>query len=388
LDDYPQQKPSSQKRFAKEEQMKPEIIITEEIVKELEQYKDHPVDLFGFARIEENLVQILSLKPRDELKRVARYSEGKIEIDQFGLSIPLSEIDPIPILDEFTSRSNEIVDTDVLGQKKVVFIGAGSVGSQIALSLAQSAVGRFSILDLDFLSASNLSRHACDINDLGRYKTLAVRDLILRRNPSAIIETYEEDFLSLDWKEQVMRVQGADLVIASTDSNAAQFMVNEVCHGLGIPSLYVGCYERACAGEILFVIPGKTPCFNCFMEFRQSTLEEAKKKERHVPYADEDPSSFKGEPGLAIDISYIVSIASAYALAMLLKDSERKALLNPERNLILVHSGNPPRGNYKGIFQMPFDLLLAKVKRDKECLVCSNFVSTQGDEDGPTTHSC
>jgi len=362
--------------------MKPEIIITEEIVKELEQYKDHPVDLFGFARIEENLVQILSLKPRDELKRVAQYSEGKIEIDQFDLSIPLSEIDPIPILNEFTSRSNGIVDTDLLGQKKVVFIGAGSVGSQIALSLAQSAVGRFSILDPDFLSASNLSRHACDINDLGRYKTLAIRDLILRRNPSAIIETYEEDFLSLGWEEQVMRVQGADLVIASTDSNAVQFMVNEVCHALGIPSLYVGCYERACAGEILFVIPGKTPCFNCIMEFRQSNLKETKKKERRVPYSDEDPNSFKGEPGLAIDISYIVSIASAYALAMLLEDSERKGLLGFDRNLILIHSGNPPKGNYKEYFHMPFDLLFAKVKRDEECLVCSQQIQIDGGKDG------
>jgi molybdopterin/thiamine biosynthesis adenylyltransferase len=262
------------------------------------------------------------------------------------------------------------------------------VGSPLALFLAQSAVGLFSILDPDTFSASNLSRHVCDLNDLARYKTFAVRDLILRRNPRAKVQTYEEDFLSLDGDEQKKRLQGSDLAIASTDSTTVQFVANEVCHEMGIPSIYIGCYERACAGEILFVIPGKTPCFNCFMEFRKSELEGVKKKERRIPYSDEEPSRFKAEPGLAIDISYVVSVASAYALALLLPGSERGNLIDPERNLILVHSGNPPKGKYKGIFQMPFDLLLAKIKRDEDCLVCHQGISAKGGEDGPTTHAC
>ncbi len=350
--------------------MKPKIIITEDIVKKLRQSPQNPIDLFGISRIDEGLVQIQSIQPNNEMRKVAQLYRGTIEIDDFNHSIPLSEVEAIPLFNEFTSRSQGIIDTNLLILKKVAFIGAGSVGSQIALHLAQSAVGRFSVLDPDTLSAANLSRHACDLNDLGRYKTLAVRDLILRRNPSAIIETYEEDFLSLGWEDQVARIQGSDLVIASTDSTPVQFMVNEICHAQGIPSLYIGCYERACAGEILFVIPGKTACFNCFMEFRQLQLKGAKKKERHVPYTDEDPSSFKSEPGLAIDISYVVSIASAYALAVLAGDSDRKSLLDIERNLILIHSGILPRKQYREIFQMPFDFLQAKVVRDKECLVC------------------
>jgi hypothetical protein len=353
--------------------MKPKIIITEDIVKKLRQSPQNPIDLFGISRIDEGLVQIQSTQPHNEMKKVARLSCGTIEIDDFNHSIPLSEVEAIPLFNDFTSRSQGIIDTNLLILKKVAFIGAGSVGSQIALHLAQSAVGRFSVLDPDTLSASNLSRHACDLSDLGRYKTMALRDLILRRNPLAIIETYEEDFLSLDWEGQVARLQGSDLVIASTDSNAVQFVVNEVCHALGNPSLFIGCYERACAGEILYVIPGKTACFNCFMEFRQSNLKAVKKQERRIPYANEDLSSFKGEPGLAIDISYVVSVASAYALAMLAGDSNRKSLLDLERNLILVHSGTPPGKQYKEIFKMPFDLLQAKVTRDEECLVCGKI---------------
>jgi len=351
--------------------MKPKIIIAQETIQELESHPNDIKDLYGYWRINEKLIQIRSLHPRDDLRRVARWSSGKIEVISCNFPMDLSEVEVIPLFDEFTSRSQGVIDTDKLAAKKVAAIGAGSVGSEILLHLAQSGVENMSIFDPDTLSASNLSRHACDLNDLGRYKTLAVRDLILRRNTRAKVRTFEEDFLSVEWEEQMNRLQGSDLVIASTDSNAAQFVVNEICHELAIPSLYVGCYERACAGEILFVIPGKTPCFNCFMEFRQSQMEGLKKNEKRIPYSDEDPASFKAEPGLAIDISYIVSVASAYALSMLLEDdSERKSLLDPERNLILVHAGTPPRGKYGDIFRMPFDLLLAKVKRDEECPVC------------------
>jgi len=75
---------------------------------------------------------------------------------------------------------------------------------------------------------------------------------------------------------------------------------------------------------------------------------------------------------LAIDIAYVVAVASAYALALLLPGSSRGRLLDYERNLTLVHSGSIPQGRYGEIFQMPFDLLQARVKRDQECPVCQN----------------
>ena len=312
----------------------------------------------------------MSLEPQTDLKRVARIRDEGIELEEISCSVSFAELEIIPVSDDFTARSRGVIDTGAMAGKKVAFIGLGSVGSQIALHLAQSAVGQFSLLDPDKLSAANLSRHACGLKDLARFKTKAVRDMILNRNPHARVESFEEDFLALTWSEQIERFAGADLVIASTDSTPAQFMVNEICHHLQIPSLYVGCYERACSGEVLFVIPGRTACFNCFMEFRQSCLADLKKKEKRVPYSDESPAEFKGEPGLAIDIAGIVAAASAYALAMLLPDSGRGGLLDCERNLTLLHSGSTPQGRYREIFQMPFDLLQARVKRDQACPVC------------------
>lgn len=353
--------------------MKPRIVMAKDLAEKMLSETNGVKYLYGFSHLDEGLIQVVSLQPQDNIRRLARIGTGNVDLEDLHCSVPFSEIEAISIHDDFISRSQGIIDTNAISGKKMAFIGLGSVGSQIALHLAQSAVGNFTLLDPDTFSAANLSRHVCDIVDLGRFKTKAVRDLILRRNPQAAIQTFEEDFLALSWSEQLMRFKGADLVIATTDSTPAQFMVNEICQGLRIPSLYVGAYERAVAGEILFVIPGKTACFNCFMEFRQSHLSDLKKKEQRIPYSDEAPSDFKAEPGLAIDIAYIVAIASAYALALLLPDSTRNSLLNLERNLALVHSGSIPQGQYAEIFQMPFELLLAHVKRDDECPVCQKI---------------
>lgn len=350
--------------------MKPRIIMPHDLFLKVKSGQDGIKNCYGIIRSDEGLVQILSLQPQNDLEKVGQIYPDRIELKKIQCSVSFPEIEVIPVNDDFIARSQGVIDTGVIAGKKVVFVGAGSVGSQIALHLAQSAVGNFTLLDPDTFSAANLARHACDMRDLARFKTKAVRDLILRRNTRANIQTYEEDFLALAWFEQAERFKGADLVIASTDSTPVQFMVNEVCHSLRVPTLFIGCYERACAGEILFVVPGQTTCFNCCMEFRQSSLSELKRTERRIPYSDEISSEFKGEPGLAIDIAYVVAVASAYALALLLPDSGRRKLLDMERNLTLVHSGTAPQGRYNEIFHMPFDLLLAHVKRDEACPVC------------------
>ena len=44
------------------------------------------------------------------------------------------------------------------------------------------------LIDFDRLELSNVARHVCGVNDLGRYKTFAVRDSILQKNPQMIIK--------------------------------------------------------------------------------------------------------------------------------------------------------------------------------------------------------
>ena len=354
------------------------ILMLEDFVEQITKSlagKRKSVTLYGRAYPEEGLCQVLSLKSHPDFAKVG---QGRKEEDSIFFHIgkervSLGEIEVIPYQSEYQSRAEGIIDTAQLSQKLVALVGLGSVGSALAIYLAQAAVGRFRLVDKDFMTAANVSRHVGDIFHLGRSKTRAVKDLILARNPLAQVDAFTEDFLLLPSATQTKRLGGADLVIASTDSNACQFMVNELCLSLRLPSLYVGCYERAQAGEIVYVVPGVTPCFNCLVEFRSQNLADFKIKDRRLPYMDEPDNGFQAEPGLAIDIGYVTTVAAVFALALLAPQSTRGALLDPARNLLLLHAGSQPEDPYADLFTMPFDYLRARVKRDGRCEICQRF---------------
>jgi len=354
------------------------VVILEDLIESTRKAlsgKRKSLSLYGRLYAEEELCQIFSLNTNPELKKVgtARKQDHEIYFHVADEKKRLSDIEVISFQSEYKSRTEGIVDTEMLTQKLIALVGLGSVGSILAVYLAEASVGRFRLIDMDHLSAANVSRHACDLYHLGRHKTKAVKDLILARNPRIQVDSFEEDFLALSFENQAKILADADLVIASTDSNACQFSVNEVCLHLKLPSLYVGCYERARAGEVVYVIPGLTCCFNCLMEFRSQTLGGIKTRERSMPYSDEKEAGFQAEPGLAIDIGYVTSVAAAFALALLVPDSRGPALLDPRRNLVLLHGGSQPESPYSELFKMPFDYVCAKIKRDRRCELCQNL---------------
>jgi hypothetical protein len=67
-----------------------------------------------------------------------------------------------------------------INKRNICVIGLGSGGSLISTYLAKSGIGKLTLIDGDILLEHNIIRHVCAIYDIGRYKTLAVRDYILR----------------------------------------------------------------------------------------------------------------------------------------------------------------------------------------------------------------
>lgn len=65
----------------------------------------------------------------------------------------------------------------------VAILGLGGLGSNIAISLARIGVGNLLIADFDIVEPSNLNRQQYFINDIGKYKTEALKDIILNINP-------------------------------------------------------------------------------------------------------------------------------------------------------------------------------------------------------------
>src|SRR5207237_3839927 len=94
-------------------------------------------------------------------------------------------VQAVPIREELFSRVHGLYETNVLAGKTVLIIGVGSGGSTIALELVKAGVGNFLLVDPDRVEVANVVRHLCGLSDLGRFKTKAIRDLILEKNPFA-----------------------------------------------------------------------------------------------------------------------------------------------------------------------------------------------------------
>lgn len=79
-----------------------------------------------------------------------------------------------------------------LKNASVAIAGAGGLGSNIAVSLARTGVGRLLIVDFDKVEISNLNRQQYFANHIGMYKTDALREILLGINPYINIETKTE----------------------------------------------------------------------------------------------------------------------------------------------------------------------------------------------------
>jgi len=340
--------------------------------------------VYGLVRRAERLVQILGSESRDgDLDLVGRIVTGDVgnrsrclRLQAGGRSVILAltadtptpeVVEVVSLADSMESRTAACLGNATLRDRRIVLVGAGSVGSMMGLLLAEAGVGMFSVHDNDVLDATNLCRHACDLRDLGRAKALAVADLLRRRGARA--DWSASDLLGLEPDQLRALVAGADLVIASTDSVAAQLITNETCVAVGTPALFVGAHERACSGEIVLVRPGG-PCLFCAVGFRAGLAGDVSVKERRLAYQAADANRLEAEPGLGADIAYLVATAAAYALAVLDPAGTRVDLLEPERAFTLVHSGSRPRDAYAELFQAPFDLVTAHVRRETACPVC------------------
>ena len=264
---------------------------------------------------------------------------------------------------------------DVLHNSCVVMFGLGSMGSRIALSLARSGVRNIRLVDPDYVSIENLSRHESDMFDLFRHKVDAVRERILRVNPLAEVDTYPFDIFSRSEETKEKVYEGVHLAIATTDRMAVQQRINYDCWRRKIPALFAGCYDEARGGEVLFVLPGKTSvCLECL---RGGAGEPERKGEIDYSRA-RGPEDYEGEPGLSSAINLISDVAEQYAIALLLRNEkcEMAKLIDPKNNLLFI-GGAIGRGFYylKGLscFIKPFEFITPTLKGPwQECSTCQS----------------
>jgi len=284
--------------------------------------------------------------------------------------------------DEIFSRIKEIFDTEVLKEKLVSIIGLGTGGSLAAVELTKCGVRRFYLADFDRLEIHNIVRHACGMRDIGKYKTEAVKDAILNINPEAEVNCFNVDVID---NKSILRemIREADLLLPCTDTENSKYIINEYCiklweeEGIAIPAIYAGAYERAFGGDVMRVIPGETPCYDCIIGSIQKLSFFESKPKGPVPYSDlESSEGFKAEPGLGLDVHFIVLIQTKLALLTLLRGTDSQLEDIPYNFLFW--------GNRKEwIFSEPFKCIFANVQKREDCPTCARWL-VQEDELGMT----
>ena len=87
-----------------------------------------------------------------------------------------------------------------LKQAKVLCIGAGGLGSPLALYLAAAGIGKIGILDFDVVDFSNLQRQVIHSEKtIGELKVESAKDRLQELNSDIEIQTYTERFGILDF---------------------------------------------------------------------------------------------------------------------------------------------------------------------------------------------
>lgn len=145
--------------------------------------------------------------------------------------------------------------------KHVIVFGIGAIGSEVALLLAKTGVGKLSLVDNDRLTPTNAIRHAAGLRYAGLLKTLAIEQEILNHAPYCTVEQHLET-----WKpdELAKLVGAADLVIDATARPTFSALLNEIALAAETPVLYVAAHRRASIGRVRQVRPHRDACLTCY----------------------------------------------------------------------------------------------------------------------------
>ena len=217
---------------------------------------------------------------------------------------------------------------------KVLLIGAGGLGSPIALYLAAAGVGTIGIIDSDVVDESNLQRQIAHTTDrIGTPKVDSAEKAILALNPTVKVRKFQERLTSAN----VLRVfDGFDLVVDGSDNFATRYLVNDACVLQKIPNVHGSIFRFE--GQVTVFAPTLGgPCYRCL-------------------YPEPPP------PDLAPDCNQAGVLGVLPGLVGLLEATEAIK--------VILGKGKPLVGRMLALDALDMTFREYKLRRDPECPMC------------------
>jgi molybdopterin/thiamine biosynthesis adenylyltransferase/rhodanese-related sulfurtransferase len=168
--------------------------------------------------------------------------------------------------DEILRYSRHLIlpDVGLEGQKKlkaarVLLVGAGGLGSPLALYLAAAGVGTLGLVDFDVVDVTNLQRQVLHgTKDIGRAKLASAADRIHDINPHVATECFETRLTS---ENALEIIRAFDIVVDGTDNFATRYLVNDACVLTGRPNVYGSIFRFEGQASVFATAEG--PCYRC-----------------------------------------------------------------------------------------------------------------------------
>ncbi|MGD1105553.1 MAG: molybdopterin-synthase adenylyltransferase MoeB [Terracidiphilus sp.] len=142
---------------------------------------------------------------------------------------------------------------------RVLCVGAGGLGSPLALYLAAAGIGTLGIVDFDVVDASNLQRQIIHTtNDIGRRKLDSAGEKLAALNPGVKVVKHDTMLSSANALEMI---RGYDVVADGTDNFPTRYLVNDACVLLGKPNVYGSVFRFEGQASVFATREG--PCYRC-----------------------------------------------------------------------------------------------------------------------------
>ena len=166
------------------------------------------------------------------------------------------------------SRQIILKKVGVIGQKKllkssVLIVGAGGLGSPIAIYLTALGIGKIGIVDKDNVEISNLSRQIIfETNDVNKNKSSAAISKLKKINPDIQFKSFNKNLTITNINQIAKKF---DLIVDGSDNFRTRFLINDYCFKKQ-KTLVSGAISRFDGQVYTFNFSKKkSPCLRCFI---------------------------------------------------------------------------------------------------------------------------
>ena len=174
------------------------------------------------------------------------------------------------------SRQIILKKIGVIGQKKllkasVLIVGAGGLGSPIAIYLAALGIGKIGIVDKDTVEISNLSRQIIfSTSDLKKKKSSAAINKLRKMNPDIKLHSFNKRLT----KKNINQIaKNFDLIVDGSDNFRTRFLINDYCLK-NKKTLVSGAISKFDGQVYTFNFSKKnSPCLRCYIPHTQTNLD-------------------------------------------------------------------------------------------------------------------